>query len=282
MLLELAVGDAYGAGFEYANEWGERFNDLSAYVKHPRHSAIKPGMYTDDTQMTLAIAELIVSGEEWTPLNLASKFVDVFKRDPREGYASSFYNFLKKVKDGHQFLAEIRPDSEKSGAAMRAAPIGIFPTIEAVIEKCTVQAAVTHNTSLGIAAACASALAAHYFIYNLGTKRDLGSFLEKHVGGHLWSKEYVGKVKSKGWMSVAAAVTALRRNDRLSDLLRDCIAFKGDVDTVAAIALGAASNSREYKKDLPAILVDTLENGAYGRDYIAALDLKLMALVKRQ
>ena len=283
MLLELAIGDAYGAGFEYANERVERFNDLSGYVKHPRHSGTKPGMYTDDTQMTLAITELIVSGAEWTSLNLASKFVEVFKRDPREGYAGSFHSFLTRVEDGQQFLAEIKPDSEKSGAAMRATPIGIYPTIAEVVEKCTIQAAVTHNTELGIAAACASALTAHYFIYDLGDKKDLGDFLDTHVGKHPygWAGEYQGKVKSKGWMSVWAAVTALRRNSSLSDLLKDCVAFKGDVDTVATIALGAASHSREYTSDLPQILINILENRTYGRDYLLELDQKLVALIKR-
>src|SRR5437868_6275781 len=99
MLLELAIGDAYGAGFEYVNrQLIRQFNDLSRYVKHPRNS-IKAGRYTDDTQMTLAIAEAIVSGEDWTPLNLSRRFVEVFKRDPREGYATSFYGFLRNVKD---------------------------------------------------------------------------------------------------------------------------------------------------------------------------------------
>src|SRR5258708_1686589 len=103
-------------------------NNLSCYVKHPRHN-IQPGSYTDDTQMSLAIAETIVSGEPWKPTVLAHKFVEVFQRDPREGYATGFYHFLLHVRDGEQFLRNIRPTSEKSGAAMRAAPIGIYPTV---------------------------------------------------------------------------------------------------------------------------------------------------------
>src|SRR3954471_12563044 len=111
MLVELAIGDAYGAGFEYADEQLVREqNDLSRYIQHPRHG-IKPGCYTDDTQMSVAVAEAIVADEPWTPQNLASRFVAAFKRDPREGYAGSFYGFLQEVKDGAEFLARIRPES---------------------------------------------------------------------------------------------------------------------------------------------------------------------------
>ncbi|MBA2392487.1 MAG: ADP-ribosylglycohydrolase family protein [Ktedonobacteraceae bacterium] len=278
MLLELAIGDAYGAGFEYADkELIRRQNDLSRYVKHPKHN-IQPGAYTDDTQMSLAIAEAIVSGESWEPLMLALRFVEAFKRDPREGYAGGFYHFLQNVRDGEQFLRDIRPASDKSGAAMRAAPLGIYPTIPMVIDHCRLQAALTHNLPDGINAAVAAALMSHYFLYHHGPKKELGTFLEKHVDGH-WATPWTGTVKSQGWMSVRAAVTALTRSSTMSDLLKACIQFSGDVDTVAAIALAAGSCSAEIAQDLPAHLVDGLENGAYGRDYIHRLDTQLLALM---
>ncbi len=277
MLLELAIGDAYGAGFEYADSAMIRQqNNLSRYVKHPRHH-IQPGCYTDDTQMSLAIAEAIVSGEPWKPVELADKFVEVFQRDPRKGYATGFYHFLEHVRDGEQFLRDINPSSEKSGAAMRAAPIGIYPTIPLVIERCTIQATLTHNTPKGIYAAVAAALMTHYFLYHLGPKSELGLFLEEHVHGR-WASPWTGEVKSQGWMSVQAAVTALTRCGTLSDVLKTCIQFTGDVDTVAAIALAAGSCSTEIAQDLPAYLFDELENGRYGRDYIRLLDTQLMAL----
>jgi len=43
---------------------------------------------TRDTERSLAIAESIVSGEPWTPEQPAQRYVEVFRRDPREGYAS--------------------------------------------------------------------------------------------------------------------------------------------------------------------------------------------------
>ena len=278
MLLELAVGDAYGAGFEYASpQLIEACNDLSGYVQHPKHK-IKPGSYTDDTQMSVAIAESIVSREPWTAEVLANSFVTAFKRDLREGYAGRFYDFLLEIRDGEEFLEKIQPTSDKSGAAMRAAPIGVFPAIEKVIEAATIQAAITHNTPQGINAAIAAALMSHYFIYKLGQKKNLGKFLESHVSGE-WSKPWMGEVKSKGWMSVRAAITAIEKNNSMSGLLKNCINYTGDVDTVAAIALAAGSCSEEITQDLPVHLIENLEDGAYGRDYIIELDKRLMSLV---
>jgi ADP-ribosylglycohydrolase len=77
-------------------------------------------------------------------------------------------------------------------------------------------------------------------------------------------------------MSVQAAVTALLQNDTMKGLLKTCIQFSGDVDTVAAIALSAGSCSPEIAQDLPSHLIDKLENGPYGRDYIRRLDAQLM------
>lgn len=280
MLLELAIGDAYGAGFEYADpDFVLSYNDLSRYVQHPRFQ-IKPGCYTDDTQMSLAIAETMVTQQPWIPEVLATQFVTAFKRDQREGYSGRFYDYLVKVQDGREFLEGINWTSDKSGASMRAAPIGVFPTVEKVIEAVTIQAAITHNTPDGINAARAAALMSHYFIYQLGSKQKLGQFLEGHIPGE-WSNPWQGKVLSKGWMSVRAAITAVMHNDSLSELLKDCIAFTGDVDTVAAIALAAASCSEEFTKDLPNHLIEGLENGTYGKDYIIELDKQLMALADK-
>jgi len=278
MLLEMAVGDAYGAGFEYAaSEFVVANNTGAAYVEHPSHEGIVPGRYTDDTQMGLAIAEAIVSGEAWTPENLAQRFVDVFHRDPRVGYAHGFYHFLQKTRSGAAFLADMQPYSDKSGAAMRAAPVGIFPTVTEVLERSTIQARLTHDTPDGIAAANAAALLAHYFLYAVGSKADVARFLDRHVPGYGWSEPWIGKVRSKGWMSVRAAVTAVAVSGTMRDLLRHCIAFQGDVDTVATIALAAGAHSTEIVQDLPEALVGGLENGAYGRDYIVGLDRQLIA-----
>ena len=275
----MAIGDAYGAGFEYAvAEVIAVRNDLGGYVRHQKH-AIPPGRYTDDTQMSIAVAVAMLSEEHWTPQLLARHFVATFKRDPRPGYAGRFYSFLHSVQDGEDFVARIVPSSDKSGAAMCAAPLGVLQDVREVVRHCRVQAAVTHDTPDGINAAVAAALLSHYCLYNLGPKHQVGAFIEAQVPG-AWANPWIGKVGSKGWMSVRAAITALVESSGMAELLRRCVEFGGDVDTVAAIALAAGSCSAEIAQDLPDALYRGRENGPYGRDFLLDLDRRLMGLAQ--
>ena len=103
----------------------------------------------------------------------------------------------------------------------------------------------------------------------------MGNFIEKHVPGE-WSIPWQGEVSSKGLVCLRAAITAVMPHDSMSKLLQACVAFSGDVDTVATIALAAGSCSSEIAQDLPESLVQGLENQSYGRDYIIELDRQLM------
>jgi len=276
MLIESAIGDAYGAGFEFAPPgFVAACNTVDRYIVAPGRR-LEVGHYTDDTQLSLAIAEAILSGEAWTPQNLANRFVSTFKRDPRPGYAAGFYGLLKEVKAGHELLKRLRPDSVRSGAAMRAAPIGVLPVVREVVEKSTVQAKITHNTPDGVRSAVAVSLSVHYMFYRLGPKHELFKFLGPYVPAH-WFELWSGKVGTEGKSCVRAALTALMMCDSMRDLLRTAVAFTGDTDTVACIALAIGSCCAEMEQDLPEVLYDQLENGDYGHDYVKRLDAQLLA-----
>jgi ADP-ribosyl-[dinitrogen reductase] hydrolase len=278
MLLRIAQGDAYGAGFEYGDAEHVRTNNtVTRFVKNTKHALI-PSHYTDDLQMSLANAEVLIAGIEITAAALAESYVRCFHRDQRQGYAAGFYALLCQVTSGANLLERLgAAASDKSGGAMRASVFGIYPDIADVKRLTALQAAITHNTVDGINAAVVSALMAHYFLYDLGPKRELGKFLEGQVmGAHCnWNTPWREPVGSKGWQSVHAAVTAVIEHDSLAAILKACVAYTGDVDTVAAVALGAASASREVADDLPAFLFDDLENGVFGRDYLVRADRRL-------
>jgi ADP-ribosylglycohydrolase len=82
MLIVTAIGDAYGAASEYAPaSFVEAHNDVCVCVAHPYHRR-PAGTYMDDTKLSLAIAELMISGGPWTREDTAVRFVEVLKRDP--------------------------------------------------------------------------------------------------------------------------------------------------------------------------------------------------------
>jgi ADP-ribosylglycohydrolase len=290
MLVELAIADAYGAGLEYVkDDFLKENHTMDKYTKHPTHN-LPAGKYTDDTQMSIAVAEAIIScdGKMTNDLDemvdlFARHFVGAFKRDWRNGYARGFQKFLAEIKDHKEFLAKIKPTSDKSGGAMRAAPCGLFADIAEVKRVSRLQASITHNTADGMVAAEAAALMAHYFYYDLGPIEDLGVFLNQVVtlSDHDWDETWKERIKSKGWMSVRAAITGIVMNDDTHNILRDICWMGGDVDTAAAIAIGAAACSPRIVQNIPDILYWNLENGPYGREYLHKLDNKLTEIFPR-
>lgn len=280
MLIELATGDAYAAAFEFVDRELTRDHVLGDYARHPRHRG-EPGRYTDDTQMSIAVAELLVSGAPFTRENLADGFVQAFQRDRRTGYARGFYEFLTGVKDGADFLARIRPTSDKNGGAMRAAPVGVCARVEDVVEKSALQARLTHDTVEGTTAAVAVALMAHFFLYGVGQRQELPAFLATYAPGPPWTVAWSGQVDVKGYSAARAALRLVLEHDRLTAMLEQAVRFGGDTDTVAAIALGVGSCCKDIQNDLPQRLLMSLEAGTYGREFLRDLDRQLLRLVTR-
>ncbi len=277
MILEGAIGDAYGAGFEFAKyEKIKLKNTITKYEAHPLFNEIN-GKYTDDTQMAIGISELLIEEQEWTPLKIASKFVDVFKRDPRRGYAKSFYDFLFNVVDGQEFLNTIIGKSERNGAAMRSYPIGVLYNEEEVINKCNMQSMITHNTDQGIISAQAIALMNHYFIYEKGRKSNLPEYLSD-IQKYNWNGNWKGEVRCDAIETVEAVLTIILREISLKEMLRKSVDFGGDVDTIASLTLAIGSNCKEVENDLPNWLYKELENRKYGHDYIKNLDRSILNL----
>src|SRR6478672_6856325 len=98
MLVEMAYADAYGVGFEFTDANQMALHNPKKYgwryAQHPKYP-LKPGYYTDDTQMSLANCEVLLSGGYQGEKAFADAWVNAFKRDERPGYAGRFYAFLR-------------------------------------------------------------------------------------------------------------------------------------------------------------------------------------------
>ncbi|MFD1601381.1 ADP-ribosylglycohydrolase family protein [Flavobacterium artemisiae] len=274
MILEAAIGDAYGAGFEFQGlDYIIKNNDLTQYHKHGMYTEIYK-RYTDDTQMAIAIAELLLEDDNWNEVKVADKFVEVFHRDKRRGYSDRVYNALDASKNGSDFLKIIDNRSSGNGSAMRAYSIGLLKDIPQILDFCEIQAKTSHNTAEGISCAKRIALAVHFYKYQLGDKSSLIDF----INDTLKEKE-IYKVTSPidmhGYFTTQAVIKIVSEADSMKDCLKKGIDFGGDTDTVAALCMAILSQKENCEKTLPSFLYDELENGSYGKDFLINLDLKL-------
>lgn len=303
MFVEMGIGDAYGCKFEGVDfDYTSRNNDLNYRPNlevlrfHPEDlmpSVVPAGNYTDDTQMSLAIAEAMLDDEEtWTVESLADRFVDVFKRDERRGYTTYFLNVLMNSNSGEELLSKIGRQSTKSGAFMRAAPLGLYSDLSELIDKAHAQAVVTHDTKIGRDSAVGAAMLVHYFYHDLGPKAELVTWMKDEYFGEsimspesvemdgeqveCWSPAANRKVRVSGWDCLHAAIYAILASETLSDVLIQCANYGGDVDTVSAVAMAAASWCREIQQTIPRCLYEELENREFGRDYLAKVDRVLV------
>ncbi|MFT4304421.1 MAG: ADP-ribosylglycohydrolase family protein [Candidatus Woesearchaeota archaeon] len=299
MLLGIAIGDTFGAGYEFAYPKITDYAniDTKAYREHPnknfKHAA---GRYTDDTQMSIAVAELMLSNKPFTHLNLATRIFECYKRDPTIGYAKGFQAFLDSINSGEEFLEKIKPDSIRNGAAIRALPIGIHPNIETVIEYARINAEITHNTPKGIASSVFIALLAHKLLYD---QSDIFYVDEEIINPHIMkidneTASYLNEVwlmkeldlelllgdhKNKGvpcdgMRTCGAALHAFTDYSTPFEVLTYSVLLGGDTDSTASVALGLKMIDHNVS-GLPSFLFNDLDNGKYGRDYLIQLGKKL-------
>src|SRR4030067_2631129 len=140
------VGDAFGSSFEGMDPGRARFHigDLSKTFTRS---------YTDDTDMTLALAESLIQCGKIDPEDIAKHF-SLFC-DLTRGYAGGTINAVLALRAGlkwHQVARILFENgSFGNGAAMRISPVGFFyhHDLDALQEAAVKQANITHGHPLG-------------------------------------------------------------------------------------------------------------------------------------
>lgn len=276
MLVEMAIADAYGAGREFAPpEFVRVTNDGRSYVQNPRFPDLTPGRYTDDTQMTLGVTQWLLSKAPRNQLGVASHFVDVFRRDRRKGYADGFYDLLCRCKSGMALVYALQSTSVKNGGAMRAAPCGFMKDLSDAVDLAMLQASVTHATKPGMDAA--GAVAALVWAARHGCDWDyLPVFLDGTIPGYHWlDADWPAgmSVPTYGIATVKAALSSVMAGaGSMTETMVRAVGLTGDTDTVATIAMAITAVHPMAGPDLDPGLYDRLEDGRYGRKFLAKLD----------
>jgi ADP-ribosyl-[dinitrogen reductase] hydrolase len=291
MLVYIAMADAYAVAVEYNRTLEENCLEFKGYLAHPKHG-LTAGSYTDDTEMSVANAKVLIQNGPFDKLVFADAYVKEFHYGGRrKGYSKGFQSVLEEVHTGAELLKKLKGHnySVKNGAAMRAVPFGVLQTMEKVLEVATLQASVTHDTPEGRFSARAVALMSHFALHENISPPGLGEHCQwylpeedkyfRYVLTHPWPG---GPVQASPGTSVAiatvqAVATVLAQEKSLMGILRQVIKWGGDTDSVAAIAWGIASAKYQGEK-LPAFMERDLEGSSYTSkaQYLRELGARLM------
>jgi poly(ADP-ribose) glycohydrolase ARH3 len=291
-LLGQAVGDALGAPWEGmpAEHVFWMFGSATDLIANPEGDTL---LYTDDTQMMIAVAETLSDHGEIVEETLARAFVANY--EPERGYGPGARRILEAMasgKDARQLASTIFPGgSLGNGAAMRAAPIGLFfcHDLDQVAEQARRSAVPTHVHPLGIEGAqiLAQAVALVVREDSFDRKSFYRTLLEHCRSEEFrWALSSASRLRRKHSLSFLGSSLEAHRSvvtaiacfsvspESYSGIIARAISLGDDTDTVAAMA-GALAGAHLGLKAIPDKALEQLENGAKGRQYLCELAQQL-------
>jgi ADP-ribosyl-[dinitrogen reductase] hydrolase len=310
VVLGAAVGDALGAPFEFAPRGTfsarlpDRRPDGQGDMIGGGAFAWEPGEFTDDTQMGLALAASLLARGGYDP-------DDLWVRWRTWARTSSDVGNTTRFALGHRdWRTVVHPDPEATaanGALMRAFPLALatLGTDQAAARAVTLhQALLTHEHPaaawgawLGVAMMRAAVLGDDPL---LSLDVELSELAEHDV---VTAPRFVAMLdpgwdptdgdaarigNGSVWGCLAQAVWALRRHDRLADVLADVVELGKDTDTVACVA-GAIAGARDGASAIPVgwsgpvhgVLDAPDGQERYGREELASVAVALAASAGR-
>jgi poly(ADP-ribose) glycohydrolase ARH3 len=293
-LLGCFLGDAFGSGFEGMNPEKARFYMDNLSKKFPRS-------YTDDTDMTLAVAESIIQSGGVSPEDIAKQFS--LHCDLTRGYAIGAIKSVLALRAGMKWYEVARIVFENgsfgNGAAMRVSPVGLFyhHDLEGLRRAAMEQANITHVHPLGQWGAMMQARSIGLAV----SQNPKGPFKKEQMvtdlreilwggpieymkalnkieemvahGKKLQSREVVQSLGNgvEAHFSVpSACYIAITYSPDFCDAIRAAISLGGDTDTIAGM-VGAIIGAHVGEKGLPIEWVEQLEDGSRGRSFARSL-----------
>lgn len=223
MLMGAILGDIAGSIYEFDPH---KSTDINIQDKRMD--------YTDDTIMTIAVADWILNDKLHTEKGLVERMQQWGRRYPHPMGAY-----------GNMFAQWLRTDNPKpynswgNGSAMRVSAVGFaFDTLEETMKVAKSCAEVTHNHPEGIKGAQATA-AAIFMARTGSTKEEIRRFITDTFGYNLDRScddirpTYGFDGSCQG--TVPESIIAFLDSKDYEDALRLCISLGGDADTMGAI-----------------------------------------------
>ena len=261
-MLGAIIGDIVGSIYEFDNIKTKNFNLFTNEM-----------FFTDDTVMTIAIADAIINGAKPENFILSMKkwgcdYID-------KSYGHSFRRWLK--------LDIAKPyNSWGNGSAMRVSPCGWVAKLDIPIEEgikqteelARMSAEVTHNHPEGIKGA--QATASSIFFMRHGKSKNAIEEYKNKLKDYIKNKYqydidftleeirpiYKFDVSCQG--SLPPALVSFLESENFEDAIRNAISIGGDSDTLGAITGSIAEAAYGIPEDIKNKAINYLDNRLKG------------------
>jgi len=301
-LLGTACGDILGAAVEGqpADTIRGRHGEVRDFLDTVRGF----GGYTDDTEMTLALATSLVEKGTADPEDMSLKYAEFY--ESRRGYGATAHRVMGALLNGADYRTtgriEFPNGSFGNGGAMRISPVGLaYRHASDELLHQTVEAALlcTHVHPEAIDGAFIQAKAVSILATSDPNRFDRRQLLDTLLG---YSTTFVVQRKLEILLeqpdegvsdddviytigngiraseAIAASLWAfLRYGDNPEECLIRAVNFGGDTDTIGAM-VGAQLGSLYGSEWIPSRWFAQIENGRHGRDFMVDLAKRLARL----
>ena len=225
------LGDMIGAPYEF--DRGSKSKQFPLFCRESE--------FTDDTVMTIAVAEALMNSlgktDEVIRKDLVRSMQKWGARYPHAGYGASFIWWLR----------DDNPEpygSYGNGSAMRVSSVGwLYDTLEETRHAAKLSAEVTHNHPEGIKGA--EAIASAIFLARTGKKKaEIKEYIISEFGYDL--SRTCDEIRpgyrhdESCQKTVPEAVTAFMEGTDFEDVIRTAVSLGGDCDTLTDIAAAMA------------------------------------------
>jgi ADP-ribosylglycohydrolase len=215
------AGDIIGSVYEFERIKSKQFDLFSPDC-----------CFTDDTVLTVALAESILTGNDYASLMKA-----YYRRYPNAGYGGLFHGWAQARRSQPY-------NSWGNGAAMRISSVGFaFDRLDEVLVRAAEYTAVTHNHIEGIKGAQATAAA--IFLARTGsTKAEIKQYTA--AAFHYDLSRSVDEIRptyrfnESCQQTVPEAILCFLESTDFEDAIRNSVSLGGDSDTLACITGGIA------------------------------------------
>ena len=244
-ILGAIVGDICGSIYEFNNIKTTDFELLDGRNR-----------FTDDTILTLAVADWLVEDPSHSHEFLIENMVTLGKYYLECGFGRRFYDWI--LSNNH-----LPYGSFGNGSAMRVSPVGLYArTLEETLDLAKRSAEVTHNHPEGIKGA-QSVASGMWLLKNGRSKEEVKDYIAENFGYEFRPLKEIResyKFDETCQGSVPVAIEAFLEGNNFEKVVKLAISVGGDSDTMAAISGSLASCLYEIPDSLITGCLSVMDN----------------------